>query len=100
MIVAHHLDSIIGNLRAQEGDIADEKLISDVDLKRKGFALKTILLHHKSEDEDLKEEDRSLDKYEAALLSQKIRRVIQSKTQRYGKGFLKSNNMNKSFKNS
>lgn len=77
-----------------------ERIRIDLDLKKKGIALKVIQVDQENEGKGLKEELQSLDDHEVALLSRQIRRVIQSKTQRYGKGFLKSNNINKMFNNS
>lgn len=73
------VDSLIGNLRVHEGDMATEKIGSDLDLKKKGIALKAILADQELDDEDLKEELQSLDVHEVALLSKQLRRVIQSK---------------------
>lgn len=39
------VDSLIGNIRAHEGDMTAYKLISEVDLKKKGIDLKVVLAY-------------------------------------------------------
>lgn len=56
-----------------------ERMRSDIDLKKKGIALKALLVDQDSDDEDLNEELLSLNKNEVSLLSRQLRRVIQSK---------------------
>ncbi|XP_063948178.1 uncharacterized protein LOC135152254 [Daucus carota subsp. sativus] len=61
------------------------------------MALKSILIDEDENDEELNEELQNLDESEIALLTRQLRRVLQSKAQRYGKGFLKSNNQQRVF---
>ncbi|XP_063942762.1 uncharacterized protein LOC135150405 [Daucus carota subsp. sativus] len=61
------------------------------------MALKPILIDEDENDEELNEELQNLDESEIALLTRQLRRVLQSKAQRYGKGFLKSNNQQRVF---
>ncbi|XP_063942806.1 uncharacterized protein LOC135150437 [Daucus carota subsp. sativus] len=80
----YHIDNLFGNLRAYEEDNILDLVIPKVEDKKKNMALKSILIDEDENDEDLNEE--------IALLTRQLRRVLQSKAQRYGKGFLKSNN--------
>ncbi|WOH04342.1 hypothetical protein DCAR_0623751 [Daucus carota subsp. sativus] len=61
------------------------------------MALKSILIDEDENDEELNEELQNLDESEIALLTRQLRCVLQSKAQRYGKGFLKSNNQQRVF---
>ena len=53
------------------------------------MALKAILIDEDENDEELNEELQNLNESEIALPTRQLRRVLQSKAQRYGKGFLK-----------
>ncbi|KAK1401551.1 hypothetical protein POM88_001156 [Heracleum sosnowskyi] len=61
------------------------------------MALKAILIDENENDEELNEELQNLDEREISLLMRQLRRVLQSKAQRYGKVFLKSNNQQRVF---
>ncbi|KAL8105311.1 hypothetical protein AgCh_029194 [Apium graveolens] len=61
------------------------------------MALKAILIDEDENDEELNEELQNLNESEIILLTRQLRRVLQSKAQRYGKGFLKSNNQQRIF---
>ena len=93
----YHIDNLFGNLRAYEEDNVPDKVIPKVEDKKKNMALKSILIDEDENDEELNEELQNLDESEIALLTRQLRRVLQSKAQRYGKGFLKSNNQQRVF---
>ncbi|XP_063935386.1 uncharacterized protein LOC135147042 [Daucus carota subsp. sativus] len=93
----YHIDNLFGNLRAYEEDNVPDIVIPKVEDKKKNMALKSILIDEDENDEDLNEEIQNLDESEIALLTRQLRRVLQSKAQRYGKGFLKSNNQQRVF---
>lgn len=88
-----HIDNLFGNLRAYEEDnVPDIVIPIKVEDKKKNMALKAILIDEDENNEELNEELQNLDESEIALLTRQLRRVLQSKAQRYEKGFLKSNN--------
>ena len=93
----YHIDNLFGNLRAYEEDNIPDLVTPKVEDKKKNMALKSILIDEDENDEDLNEEIKNLDESEIALLTRQLRRVLQSKAQRYGKGFLKSNNQQRVF---
>ncbi|XP_063941233.1 uncharacterized protein LOC135149438 [Daucus carota subsp. sativus] len=93
----YHIDNLFGNLRAYEEDNVPDIVVPKVEDKKKNMALKSILIDEDENDEDLNEEIQNLDESEIALLTRQLRRVLQSKAQRYGKGFLKSNNQQRVF---
>jgi hypothetical protein len=93
----YDIDSLFGNLRAYEEDNVPDKVIPKVEDKKKSMALKAILIDENDNDEELNEELQNLDESEIALLTRQLRRVLQSKAQRYGKGFLKTNNQQRVF---
>ncbi|XP_063936203.1 uncharacterized protein LOC135147247 [Daucus carota subsp. sativus] len=93
----YHINNLFGNLRAYEEDNVPDKVIPKVEDKKKNMALKSILIDEDENDEELNEELQNLDESEIALLTRQLRRVLQSKAQRYGKGFLKSNNQQRVF---
>ena len=92
----YKIDNLFGNLRAYEEDNIPEKVAPKVEDKKKNMALKAILIDE-DENDELNEELQNLDESEIALLTRQLRRVLQSKAQRYGKGFLKSNNQQRVF---
>ncbi|XP_074323861.1 uncharacterized protein LOC141660773 [Apium graveolens] len=94
---AYSIDSLFGNLRAYEEDNAPDKPLPKVEEKRKGMALKAILIDEDENDDELNKELENLDEQESALLTRQLRRVLQSKAQRYGKGFLKTGNQQRVF---
>ena len=93
----YHIDNLFGNLRAYEEDNVPDIVVPKVEDKKKNMALKSILIDEDENDEELNEELQNLDESEIALLTRQLRRVLQSKAQRYGKGFLKSNNQQRVF---
>ncbi|XP_063941293.1 uncharacterized protein LOC135149496 [Daucus carota subsp. sativus] len=93
----YHIDNLFGNLRAYEEDNVPDIVVPKVEEKKKNMALKAILIDDDDNDEELNEELKNLDEGEIALLTRQLRRVLQSKAQRYGKGFLKSNNQQRVF---
>ena len=93
----YSIDNLFGNLRAYEEDNVPDKVLPKVEDKKKNMALKAILIDEDENDEELNEELQNLDESEIALLTRQLRRVLQSKAQRYGKGFLKTNNQNRVF---
>ncbi|XP_063942736.1 uncharacterized protein LOC135150383 [Daucus carota subsp. sativus] len=93
----YHIDNLFGNLRAYEEDNVPDIVVPKVEDKKKNMALKSILIDEDENDEVLNEEIQNLDESEIALLTRQLRRVLQSKAQRYGKGFLKSNNQQRVF---
>ncbi|XP_063938003.1 uncharacterized protein LOC135147896 [Daucus carota subsp. sativus] len=93
----YHIDNLFGNLRSYEEDNIPDVVIPKVEDKKKNMALKAILIDEDENDEELNEELQNLDESEIALLTRQLRRVLQSKAQRYGKGFLKSNNQQRVF---
>lgn len=93
----YSINSLFGNLRAYEEDNISDKVVPKTDDKRKNMALKAILIDEEENDDELNEELENLDEHEVSLLSRQLRRVLQSKAQRYGKGLLKSNNQNQVF---
>ncbi|XP_063942630.1 uncharacterized protein LOC135150298 [Daucus carota subsp. sativus] len=93
----YHIDNLFGNLRAYEEDNIPDVVVPKVEDKKKNMALKAILIDEDENDEELNEELQNLDESEIALLTRQLRRVLQSKAQRYGKGFLKSNNQQRVF---
>nr|XP_017239461.1 PREDICTED: putative histone-lysine N-methyltransferase 1 [Daucus carota subsp. sativus] len=93
----YHIDNLFGNLRAYEEDNVPDVVVPKVEEKKKNMALKAILIDDDDNDEELNEELKNLDESEIALLTRQLRRVLQSKAQRYGKGFLKSNNQQRVF---
>ncbi|KAL8120843.1 hypothetical protein AgCh_017861 [Apium graveolens] len=93
----YKIDNLFGNLRAYEEDNVPEKVAPKVEDKKKNMALKAILIDEDENDEELNEELQNLDESEIALLTRQLRHVLQSKAQRYRKGFLKSNNQQRVF---
>ncbi|XP_063945976.1 uncharacterized protein LOC108203293 [Daucus carota subsp. sativus] len=93
----YHIDNLFGNLRAYEEDNVPDVVVPKVEEKKKNMALKAILIDDDDNDEELNEELKNLDESEIALLTRQLRCVLQSKDQRYGKGFLKSNNQQRVF---
>ncbi|XP_063938069.1 uncharacterized protein LOC135147938 [Daucus carota subsp. sativus] len=93
----YHIDNLFGNLRAYEEDNIPDVVVPKVEDKKKNMALKAILIDEDENDEELNEELQNLDESEIALLTRQLHRVLQSKAQRYGKGFLKSNNQQRVF---
>ncbi|XP_063936111.1 uncharacterized protein LOC135147189 [Daucus carota subsp. sativus] len=93
----YHIDNLFGNLRAYEEDNVTDIVVPEVEDKNKNMALKSILIDEDDNDEELNEELQNLDESEIALLTRQLRRVLQSKAQRYEKGFLKSNNQQRVF---
>ncbi|KAL8093193.1 hypothetical protein AgCh_035182 [Apium graveolens] len=93
----YKIDNLFGNLRAYEEDNIPEKVTPKVDDKKKNMALKAILINENDNDEELNEELQDLNESEITLLTRQLRRVLQSKAQRYEKGFLKSNNQQRVF---
>ncbi|XP_063945947.1 uncharacterized protein LOC135151428 [Daucus carota subsp. sativus] len=93
----YHIDNLFGNLRAYEEDNVPDIVVPKVEEKKKNMALKAILIDDDDNDEELNEELKNLDEGEIALLTRQLRRVLQSKAQRYRKGFLKSNNQQRVF---
>ncbi|KAL8156708.1 hypothetical protein AgCh_001714 [Apium graveolens] len=67
-----------------------DKPLPKVEEKRKIMALKGILIDEDKNDDELNEELEDLDEQEIALLRRQLSGVLQSKAQRYVKGFLKS----------
>nr|XP_017228692.1 PREDICTED: spindle pole body component 110-like [Daucus carota subsp. sativus] len=84
------------NEKNRREDNVPDIVVPKVEEKKKNMALKAILIDDDDNDEELNEELKNLDESEIALLTRQLRRVLQSKAQRYGKGF-QNQTINKEF---
>ncbi|KAL8135018.1 hypothetical protein AgCh_009883 [Apium graveolens] len=87
----YKIDNLFRNLRAYEEDNIPEKVAPKVEDKNKNMVLKAILIDEEKNDEELNEELQNLNESEIALRTRQLRRVLQSKAQRYGRSLVAEN---------